>query len=86
MRLFHGLSRTDYQDLLRAIGWFIDERGYTSVRIIEVDDGIVLQGHVSDRAEPAATFETYLITDDELKTMIREAARRRGQAPPAYTD
>ena len=32
MKLFRGLAKTDYQDVLRAIGLFIDEHGYTDVR------------------------------------------------------
>ncbi len=27
MKLFRGLAKTDYQDVLRAIGLFIDEHG-----------------------------------------------------------
>ena len=86
MKLFRGMSRTDYQDVLRAIGYFIDERGYTDVRIIEMDDGVVLQGRVPDRREIGkSSYETFLITDDDLKEMVRDGFRRRGQKPPPFT-
>ncbi|HEU5086044.1 MAG TPA: hypothetical protein VFT99_01320 [Roseiflexaceae bacterium] len=87
MKLFSGMSRTDYQDVMRAIGYFIDERGYTDVRIIEIDDGLVVQGRVTDRKElGAASFDTYLITDEDLKVMVRDSFRRREQKPPSFVD
>ena len=46
MKLFRGMQRSDYQDVLRALGYFIDDHGYTDVRILETDDGLVLQGRV----------------------------------------
>jgi hypothetical protein len=85
MKLFRGLQRSDYQDVLRALGAFIDERGYSDVRIIETEDGLVLQGRVDDRHEIGqASFDTFLITDDDIKVMVRDAFRRRGQKPPHY--
>lgn len=85
MKLFSGLSRTDYQDVLRAIGHLIDERGYSDVRIVEIGDGLVLQGRVADRRElGASSYDTFLITDEDLKELVRDAFRRRGQEPPAY--
>ena len=33
MKLFAGLSRTDYQDLFRAIGAMLDEEGLRDVRL-----------------------------------------------------
>lgn len=87
MRLFRGLKRTEYQDVLRALGAYIDERGYTDVRIMEVEDGLVLQGRLAERNEIGKmSYETLLITDDDIKDMVREAFHRRGQTPPAYTE
>jgi hypothetical protein len=85
MKLFRGMQRSDYQDVLRALGTFIDDHGYTDVRIIETDDGLVLQGRISDRNEIGqSSFDTFLITDEDIKVMVRDAFRRRGQKPPQY--
>jgi hypothetical protein len=87
MKLFRGLKRSDYQDVLRALGNFIDDHGYTDVRIIETDDGVVLQGRVADRhAIGESSFDTFLITDDDIKVMVRDAFMRRGQKPPVYSE
>ena len=87
MKLFRGMKRSDYQDVLRALGNFIDDHGYSDVRIIETDDGLVIQGRVADRREIGeSSYDTYLITDDDIKVMVRDAFQRRGQKPPAYSE
>lgn len=87
MRIFRGLKRSDYQDVLRALGHFIDEHGFSDVRIIETEDGLVLQGRVAERHEiGVSSYDTYLITDDDIKIMVRDAFLRRGQKPPAYSE
>ena len=86
MKLFQGLQRSDYQDVLRALGYFIDDHGYSDVRIIETEDGLVLQGRVGDRNEIGeSSYETFLITDEDIKEMVRDSFRRRGQKPPSYS-
>ena len=77
MRLFKGLDRTDYQDILRAIGYLCDSNGWHSLRIVECDEGLILQ-----YAENAGgrDFVTYLFTEEDLETMLHEAYNRRGQA------
>ena len=87
MKLFQGMKRSDYQDVLRALGYFIDDHGYCDVRIIETDDGLVLQGRVADRREIGeSSYDTFLITDDDVKVMMRDAFLRRGQKPPAFSE
>jgi hypothetical protein len=87
MKLFHGIKQSDYQDVLRALGAFIDEHGYTDIRIIETEDGMVLQGRIDERRRiDESSFDTYLITEDDIKTMVRDGFMRRGQRPPAYSE
>jgi hypothetical protein len=87
MKLFRGMKRSDYQDVLRALGSFIDDHGYTDVRIVETEDGLVLQGRVIERREIGeSSYDTYLITDEDIKVMVRDAFQRRGQKPPAYSE
>ena len=87
MKLFHGLKRSDYQDVLRMLGAFIDERGYCDVRIVETEDGVVLQGRLLDRRELGeSSYDTYLITDEDIKVMVADAFRRRGQKAPPFSE
>ncbi|HEU4326007.1 MAG TPA: hypothetical protein VFS21_22905 [Roseiflexaceae bacterium] len=85
MKLFQGMSGSAYQDVLRAIGALIDERGYTDIRIIEVEAGLVLQGRTPRRTPLGeANYETYLITEEDVQRMVREAyfRRQRRASPP----
>ncbi len=79
MKLFRGMKRSDYQDVLRALGYFIDDHGYSDVRIIETEDGVVLQGRVGDRREIGeSSYDTFLITDEDIKVMVRELISPQG--------
>ena len=79
MRLFKGLDRTDYQDILRAIGFLCDTNGWRSLRIVECEEGLILQ--YTENAS-GRDFVTYLFTEEDLEVMLREAYNRRGQALP----
>lgn len=86
MRLFAGLSTTDYQDILRAVGLYIDEMGFRSIRVLEVDDGIVIQGLPTRETDRSSTsYETLLLTDDDLREILVQAYKRRqtGARPSA---
>ena len=89
MALFAGLPRTDYQDLLRAVGRLIDHRGGREVRLVEQAAGLVVQWR---RGDPGAgPRETYLLSEDDLLALLRHAyaLRRANQgvvaAPGFFT-
>ncbi len=88
MKLFAGLSRTDYEDLLRAVGALIDERGWSNVSLTEVDEGVIVQVMVKPTLRQTRPhLETYLLTDADLERVQRDAVRRRQKkaapAPPS---
>ncbi len=80
MDLFTGLTKTDYQDILRAVGYYADSRGLRNVRILETEDGLVVQG-VIKKAGTSSQLETYLMTSEDLKAMLHEAYQRRNRPP-----
>jgi len=78
--LFLGLQSTDYQDVLRAVGHYIDERRFVNVRLIETADGLILQGIASDKLYTLeAKPETYLLTTEDLRALLRNAYEQRAQ-------
>ena len=82
MKLFEGVSQTDYQDVLRALGRFIDANEYVGIRIIETEEGLIFQGRPAPhtgRAKPGPQIETYLITDDDLRNLLHDAYEQRGK-------
>ena len=83
MKLFVGLDRSDYQDLFRAVGLYIDEHRYTSVRVFETEDGLVVQGvPLGEDGTPTGGHEAYLFTEEDLRALLQAAyqRRQRGQA------
>ena len=88
MRLFPESPRRYYQDVLRTIGRFAEEHRFADLRIIETEDGIILQG----RSEPETakrrvwTVETYFFSVDDLLGMMRNASGSRGVRPDTDTE
>lgn len=79
-KLFQGMLKTDYQDVLRTIGHYIDEHGFTGIRLIETEDGLILQGKVgTEGIRGGKKMETYLLTVQDVKDLMREAYTRRGR-------
>ncbi len=75
MKIFDSLSRTDYQDLLRALGLMLDERGLRDMRMWEHADGLILQG----RRPNEPTYQTIMLTDGDLHEILRQSYSRRDQ-------
>ncbi len=76
MRLFVGLERTDYQDLLRAVGRQLDDQGVRDLRLVEREGGLTLQGRAV--ADLASGFQTVFLSDEALLTLLQAAYQRRG--------
>ncbi len=76
MKLFAGVQTTDYQDILRAVGAYPDEQELRDIRLWEHEDGIIIQGRPSKEGE-MGSFESYLLTDEDLKEMLENAYNRR---------
>ncbi len=78
-KLFQGMLKTDYQDVLRTIGHYADQHGFTGIRLIETEDGLILQGKVgTGGARGEKKTETYLLTIQDVRDLMREAYTRRG--------
>jgi len=92
MRIYEGSARQDYEEVLRSIGAFIDQRGMREILLVEAPDGFIIQGivgastEVSAWSDPAAHVEkeTYTFLDDDIARFMEEALarRRNGAATP----
>ncbi len=79
-KLFEGMAKTDYQDVLRTIGHYVDEHGFTGIRLIETEDGLILQGKIgTGELRGEKKTETYLLTVQDIRDLMREAYTRRGK-------
>ena len=88
MRIYDGSPRQDFEEVFRAIGAVLDERGYREVLIDEVPDGFIVQGLRLERVEGNTwaeavghlAKETLTFFDDEIGRYMDEALARRGNA------
>ena len=83
MRLFDGLDRTDYQDLLRALGRECDHAALRDLRIIEIDNGLRLQFRYV--ANLAAGFQNFTYDDNTLLTLLQDSYTLRGRGTEDLT-
>ncbi len=44
MRIYDGGPRQDFEEVLRSIGGYLDTRGMRDILILEIPDGLVVQG------------------------------------------
>ena len=79
MPLFAGLERSEYQDVLRAVGRLMDAEGFRNFRLVEQEDGLILQ--VSRSSGAGRDFETYLLTAEDIEALLRDAYNLRGATP-----
>jgi hypothetical protein len=77
MHLFDGLGRTDYQDLLRALGRELDLAGARDLRLVETDAGLTLQ--LRRAAVPGEGFRTVPYPDADLLALLHDAYALRGR-------
>jgi hypothetical protein len=94
MRIYEGSPRQDWEEVLRSVGAYLDDRGMRSVVFLETDNGFIIQG-TSVASSPGtgesmgqASRETLTLHDDDVSKFMDEAIARRGSgtdpAPPRH--
>ena len=89
MRVYEGSPRQDYEEVLRSIGAYLDQRGMREILLAEAPDGFILQGLVVSEGGGAwsesigrQSKETLTFLDDDISRFMDEAiARRKAGAP-----
>jgi hypothetical protein len=85
MRIYEGSPRQDWEEVLRSVGAYLDDRGMRSVIFLETDTGFIVQGlTVQSSSGPGeslglANRETLTLHDDDVSRFMDEAVKRRGQ-------
>jgi hypothetical protein len=75
-----ALRHVRYEDLLRAVGSYIDQHGFTDVLVTQLPEGILLKGTIIDRSTRSANerIAAVLFTNDDVLELLKASARRRG--------
>jgi hypothetical protein len=94
MRIYEGSPRQDWEEVLRSVGAYLDNRGMRGVIFIETDSGFIIQGTAvhsttgSGESMGQASRETLTLHDDDVGKFMDEAIARRGtgsdQTPHHY--
>jgi hypothetical protein len=94
MRIYEGSPRQDYEEVLRSIGAFLDQRGMREILFVEAPDGFILQGLAAQQEAGSAWSEqvgqvqkeTLTFLDDDIGRFMDEALARRkaGAAQPDW--
>ncbi len=86
MRIYEGSPRQDWEDVLRSVGAYLDDRGMRGMVFVETDTGFIIQGTAvqssagSGESMGKASRETLTLQDDDVGRFMDEAIARRGQA------
>ena len=91
MRIYEGSPRQDYEEVLRSIGAFVDQRGLHEILLAEAPDGFIVQGilsHTQDSSrwsDPSMTItkETYTFLDEDIAKFLEDSQARRRAGPTA---
>lgn len=95
MRIYEGSPRQDFEEVLRSIGAFLDQRGMRDILLVEAPDGFILQGLAVEGAtgtwsESAGhqVKETLTFLDDDIARFMEEAMARRtaGNGAPDWSN
>jgi hypothetical protein len=85
MRIYDGSPRQDFEEVLRSIGAFLDQRGMRDVLLLEAPDGFIVQGLVVEGGSGTwsesvghQAKETLTFLDDDIARFLDEAMARRG--------
>jgi hypothetical protein len=78
------LVNVRYEDLLRVVGYYVDEHKWHDVVLTQIPDGMLLKGVVVE-ATPQGNVErvtAILFTNDMIVELLNEGYRRRQPNPP----
>ncbi len=93
MRIYEGSPRQNYEEVLRSIGAFLDQRGMKEILLVEAPDGFVVQGMVIETSSTGAwsehvgqqSKETFTFLDEDIARFMEEGHARRDSSGKAVT-
>jgi hypothetical protein len=89
MRIYEGSPRQDWEEVLRSVGAYLDDRGMRGIVFVETNTGFIIQGTAVQGAAGSAYSEsmgklmldTLVLQDDDVAQFMEDALARRGQEP-----
>ncbi len=76
-RITRAGTQLSYSEMLRVIGRYADRNALTEIRVIETDEGIIIQGRVT-QGDRSGEIDTYQLSIDDLTELRQDALLERG--------
>lgn len=67
-----------YSEILRVLGGYADRSHLAKVRVLETDEGLILQGELTE-GDRSGELETYQLTPEDIESLVWDAFARRGK-------
>jgi hypothetical protein len=77
-RPVHDRVTVPYSEILRVIGQYVDRYALSEVRILETEDGVILQGLVI-KGDKQGQRITYTVTTEDVEDLLQDAYAERGR-------
>jgi hypothetical protein len=87
MRIYEGSPRQDWEEVLRCVGAYLDDRGMRGIVFLETDSGFIIQGTTvtgslgTGESMGRSDRETLTLDDDDVGGFMDDAMARRGRVP-----
>jgi hypothetical protein len=78
VRLVIANYAVPYSEILRVVGAYVDNTHLNEVRIIETDNGLILQG-LAMQGMHMGEVQTYQLTLEDIEAMILDARAQRAR-------
>jgi hypothetical protein len=77
-----GISSVPYEEIMQAIGYFIDRNSLREIVLVELREGILIRGisYTAERSGYQTISQSYLFTHEDLVRIVNENDERRKQA------
>jgi len=73
-----GEATLRYSEILRLVGQYIERANLSEIRILETDEGMILQGVIT-RGEREGELDTYQLTPEDISALLEDAYAMRGK-------
>ncbi len=75
------LSGVPYEEIMQAIGHFIDMNSLREITLVELREGILVKGisYTAERSGYQTISQSYLFTTEDLERIVNENDERRKQ-------
>ncbi len=77
-RIVRGDLRMSYSEVLRVIGSYIDRNDLSDIRVLEIDEGLVVQGRLTGGPR-AGEIDTYQLSVEDIEGLLLNAYALRGK-------